>query len=236
MNMEFEAVGRDRTSSMTCAHRPRGSSWSQFVRPRSSTTDHRLRGARSHRAYTNSKQIGTDYIDMTCSKPTTDSYVDMCLSQKAAHKLSHALSHSTQQRTDDKENHYQPPSPRSTTRVQLVDPFPELSASSEDDISLHSMEGSISLHSLTSNSLTSSADSMSMSSHSSHYGGGTLTTSLDAEPYVAMQPAPHSYVQSTAHRMMPKPAKISSYILDDSLEQKSSDYMDMVPSGKPSKQ
>lgn len=222
---------------MTCSHRPRGTSWSQSVRPRSSTTDHKHKLSLCHRAsgVSNLKPLGTDYVDMTCGKPSTDSYVDMCL----RHRDSLSITHNSISGREDKENRPSSPPSRSM-KVQLVDPFPELSASSEDDISLHSMEGSISLHSFTSNSLTSSADSMSTSSHSSHYshsggGGGLLTSSLDAEAYVAMQPAPVSYVQSIthSHRILPKPTKVTSYILDDNHKKKpakSHDYMDMVPS------
>ena len=229
---------------MTC-HRPRGYSWGQFVRPRASTTEHKHRMSRAHRAnaYSNLKPLGTDYVDMTCSaRPTTEPFMDMSANSRLSRT---SVTHSSFRQTDDKENQYQMGSPRSG-KFQIVDPFPELSASSEDDLSIHSMEGSVSLHSLTSNSLTSSADSMSTSSHSSHYGGGPVaggvftTAVLDGEPYVAMQPASSSYVQSSSQRakLLLKPAQVTSYILDDSQEQKastqkqplsSSDYMDMVP-------
>lgn len=200
--------------------------------------------SRAHRAnaYSNLKPLGTDYVDMTCSaQPTTEPYMDMSANSRLSRT---SVTHSSFRQTNDKENQYQMGSPRSG-KFQIVDPFPELSASSEDDLSIHSMEGSVSLHSLTSNSLTSSADSMSTSSHSSHYGGGPAagvftSAALDGEPYVAMQPASSSYVQSSSQRakLLLKPAQVTSYILDDSQEQEastqkqplsSSDYMDMVP-------
>lgn len=233
---ELDSI-RDRTSSMTC-HRPRGSSWGQFIRPRASTTEqkHRISQAQRANAYANLKPLGTDYIDMNCGRPTTEPYMDMCANLRNRNSATH--SNPTQHRqVDDKENQYHIGSPRSG-KFQIVDPFPELSASSEDDISIHSMEGCLSLQSLTSNSLTSSADSMSTSSHSSHYGPGMLTSTLDSEAYVAMQPASTSYVQSCSqrNRLLFKPHQVTSYILDDNHEQKSSaqkppssDYMDMVP-------
>ena len=235
---------------MTC-HRPRGYSWGQFVRPRASTTEHKHRMSRAHRAnaYSNLKPLGTDYVDMSCSaRPTTEPYMDMSANSRLSRT---SVTHSSFRQTDDKENQYRMGSPRSG-KFQIVDPFPELSASSEDDLSIHSMEGSVSLHSLTSNSLTSSADSMSTSSHSSHYGGGPVaggvftTAVFDGEPYVAMQPASSSYVQSSSQRakLLLKPAQVTSYILDDSQEQKAStqkqplssaDYMDMVPAANHNK-
>ena len=207
--------------------------------------------SRAHRAnaYSNLKPLGTDYVDMSCSaRPTTEPYMDMSANSRLSRT---SVTHSSFRQTDDKENQYRMGSPRSG-KFQIVDPFPELSASSEDDLSIHSMEGSVSLHSLTSNSLTSSADSMSTSSHSSHYGGGPVaggvftTAVLDGEPYVAMQPASPSYVQSSSQRakLLLKPAQVTSYILDDSQEQKastqkqplsSSDYMDMVPAANHNK-
>ena len=227
MNLEFD--NRDRTASMSCAHRPRGSSWSQSIRPRSATTEQKRRTRAQRTSTNNIAESSTDYVEMTRVSVKTG-YVEMSLDKNSKQRLELATSHMTEK--EDKENHTpSQSSPRSL--LHPVHPFPELmSASSEDDVSLNSMEGSMSLH-----SLTSSADSMSTSSHSS-YHSNAFTSSLDVEPYVAMQTSPVSmnnmlYLRSHAHRLLLKPARATSYIKDDMEETTKvsthSDYLEMSP-------
>lgn len=237
MNLDFD--NRNRTGSLSCAHRPRGSSWSQSIRPRSSTNDHKRR-TRTQRLCNTTADGPGDYIDMT-QGGTTNGYVEMSLDKSSKHRLEFANHQNSEK--EDKEND-QPAQIQSSHSPRVpghggplvVHPFPQLmSASSDDDVSLNSIEGSASLH-----SLASSADSsMSASSHSS-YHSSAFTTPLDAEPYVAMQPYPvpmnsSSYVRSNTHRLFP--VSVPSYIVDESEDigksstaNGHSDYMEMAPS------
>ncbi|KAF6037433.1 hypothetical protein EB796_004255 [Bugula neritina] len=222
MNMEFDI--RNRAASISCPHRPRGSSWSQYIRPRSSTTDHKRRAQRKYKASNNSADSLTktsEYVDMTCGSALSksDSHARMSLDKNSKQKPAPVNG----SEREDKENFL--PNQLAVRVPPVSHPFPELLfTSSEDDVSLHSMDGSTSLH-----SLTGSADSMSTSSHSSHHSSFAPTTSLDAEAYVAMQPPPSSaYVRSASHRLLLKPAKVTSYILDDTEKSTGhADYMEM---------
>lgn len=186
-----EQDNHSRTSSFSSSHRPRGSTWSQNTRPQH-VSAHRLR---SNSAKCKPKPACSDYIDMTCGDGKHDCYVEMKLNRDK----------------ENKENCVPQLVTPSSQHHMLSEPFPELSASSEDDVSLHSMEGSMSI-----NSFTSSADSMSTSSHSSHYGGVET-----AEPYVAMHPSVLSMVRSASiTRQMIKPPRMQSFITEDNSDEK----------------
>lgn len=235
MSLEFD--NRDRTNSLSCTHRPRGSTWSQSIRPRASTTDQK-RGLSRGLLHTSNVGVtdgARDYIDMSPG-PSSDGYVKMSLDRHSRQRLELFRSESGGERED--ENHMPVQLSHSPRIPPLVtQPFPELiTASSEDDVSLNSMEDSVSLQ-----SLASSADSMSASSHSSHHSSA-FTSSLDAEPYVAMHPSPvpisSNYARSNTHRMLLKPARVTSYIVDEIQDTPKSsdtgshsDYMEMTSSG-----
>lgn len=152
---------------------------------------------------------------MACGKAS--SYMDMTVGQKVT---SHAVS------ADGKEN-FVPYSKSHRNNPTFTEPFPELSASSEDEISLHSMEESISLHSAAGGSI----DSMSMSSQSSCYGGSILNSlHVDLEP--------QQQVVTQKPRKPYKTPKVTSYIQEDcspngsSSQTSGSDYIHMSPVSK----
>lgn len=242
MNIDFE--NRNRTASLSCAHRPRISSWSQNIRPRAATADYKRRVTRQqmHNNNISNKQKVTEYIDMTCggrgsADISEDSYVEMSLNQQSKERLASAAQNCRTGDREDKENHH-PTNIRVSRMVPMggrvppiTQPFPELcTSSSEDDVSLHSLDGSLSMH-----SLTSSADSMSTSSQSSSH----------TDPYVCWSPA-SANSHCRGQRTLMKPARVASYIIDDTNDRQRpkpvmtsepihSDYMEMSISN-PTKQ
>lgn len=190
-------------------HRPRGSSWSQCTRPH---TDPKTKSKRSHRPHPKSPQSTTpsDYIDMTCGSKGDSCYVEMSLNHKNCKTVT-----LQSPSAEDKENHIPSSrSPRISSKSRVIsEPFPELSASSEDDVSLHSMEGSTSLY-----SLTSSGDSvMSVSSHSPYH-----SSHANPSPTLQMESEQLSVMRSSV-RVSQRSLQAPSFIRDDT----HSDYMEM---------
>lgn len=98
---------------------------------------------------------------------------------------------------------------------QNVEPFPELSASSEEDVSMRSGAGSFSSTKSSSSSRSSLARGEDNPFRTSYnmYGGG-----LDPESYIECQQTP---IRSGAHHShnaskMPKPARVASFISEES--------------------
>ncbi|XP_067937654.1 serine-rich adhesin for platelets-like [Watersipora subatra] len=221
MNLDFDDRGR--TSSLSCTHRPRGSSWSQSIRPRAATTEQKRRWPPQRTSGSNTAEDANDYIDMTQGSST--GYVEMSLDKASKQRL---------ELVKQEDCEYQM-AVQTSPRVSplITHPFPELlSASSEDDVSLNSMEGSMSLH-----SLTSSADNMSTSSHSSHHSTA-IVSSLDAEPHASIHTSPtplnsSSYIRTSTSRLLFRPTQVASYIVDEmdgALKASNcSNYVEMCP-------
>ena len=200
MAVNSECKCRDHhTDRISTSHRPRGSSWSHRTRSAPTSHSHRTRSFKTK----NTTQETAAYIDMSRgSQPPSSTYVDMspgsCLSPKTS--------------AEDKENYL--PCSRSSSRSHILsEPFPELCTSSDDDLSIHSMEGSL------------RSDTDSVSSHS-HYSG-----TLDSDPYVAVQSVRCSAPNSKHGRVLMKPAKVASFIKDEP-SQRSDDYIEMAPQKK----
>ena len=199
-----------RDSALTCvdiengSHRPRGSTWSQSVRPATDLHPNSSHGSRRPSNSIPPKITFADYSDMACGKASP--YIDMTSSQRK-----------TLLAADGKEN-FVPHCKSHRSNPTFSEPFPELSASSEDEVSLHSMEESISLHSAAGGSI----DSVSMSSQSSSYA-----SSAHNSLYTDLEP---TSINSKCRKAHVTP-KATSYICEDaSLDSRCyvSDYTEMA--------
>lgn len=101
---------------------------------------------------------------------------------------------------------------------RVAEPFPELSASSEEDVSMRSGASSFSSSKSTSSSRSSLAREDNQRSHAHRKASGFPMQSLDAEPYVDCQQSsfkkPHAVSLMTSSKVG-KPERVTSFIAEE---------------------